>query len=116
MSFSNNNKREIIFHIYRSLNDKGVWCPAVEDVEKHEITPLWIAGVIYAIFSRYIDSVEESKQTEFQEMALHFFKYLIENGENYIERIPKDDYQKYVVIIAAPSPPLPPAPLFPVPS
>lgn len=91
MSFSKDNQKELIFKIYRTLNDQGVWCPAVEDIKEHEITPLWIAGVSYAIFARYIDSIEESKQTEYQQAAYHFFKYLIENGMNYIENVPKPE-------------------------
>jgi hypothetical protein len=78
--------KELLFEVYRILNNSNVWCPAVSDIQSHEITPLWVAGVAYAVFARYIDGLEESQQSEFQEQAFYFFKYLIENGMDHIER------------------------------
>jgi hypothetical protein len=86
---SNFNKKELLFEVYRVLNKDNVWCPAVSDIRDHEITPLWVAGTAYAVFARYIDGLDESKQSEFQEQAFFFFKYLIENGMNYVERKPE---------------------------
>lgn len=91
MSFSNNNERDLILKIYKVKNDNGSWCPAIEDIATHDIDPLWIAGVMYCVFSRYIDCVDESSQLEFQETSLNFFKYMVENGEKYIERITETD-------------------------
>lgn len=97
MSFSGDNEQELLFKVHRKKNDQGKWCPAIEDVNSHDINPLWVAGTLYAIFSRYMDSVEESKQTEFENSVLYFFNYLMEDGAEFLDRIPnpEDDSKEF---------------------
>ena len=75
-----------IFNIYLTKNG-DVNAPAIEDVADHEIDPLWVAATMYLIYSRYIDSVEESNQIKFEQDVMHNLKHLFDAGQNYIDRL-----------------------------
>jgi hypothetical protein len=84
---------ELIFKIYRLKNKDGNWLPAIEDIKSHDITPEWVAGIAYVIIDRYISSVEESIQHDFQEEMLHWLSLMIEDdeGSKYTDKMPKLD-------------------------
>lgn len=86
MAYQLDNKIHI-FNIYRIKNEEGKWCPGIEDVQDHEITPAWVASVMYNMYSRYIDSIPEESQIDFDNEVKKYFKLLMESGENFVDKI-----------------------------
>ena len=84
---------ELIFKIHRLKKFNGDWIPAIEDVKSHDITPEWVAGMAYVILDRYISSVDESMQHEFQEEMLHWLSLMLEDdkGSEYTDKMDKLD-------------------------
>jgi hypothetical protein len=87
MKFSD---KECLFKIHRVKNENGAWCPAIEDIAGHDVDPTWIAGVLYALFSRYLENIPDSKQLEYENQVKVLFDYMTDNGHGYIERLTDD--------------------------
>ena len=84
---------ELIFKIHRLKKSSGEWIPAIEDIKSHDITPVWAAGLAFVILDRYISSVDESMQHDFQEEMLHWLSLMLEddNGSEYTDKMDKLD-------------------------
>lgn len=80
-------QRDLLFKIYRFKNeDDENWNIAVEDCTSHDVDPIFAAGVAYALFARYLDSVDESIQNEFQQEMIDWFSLMVDNGMDYVEQ------------------------------
>ena len=90
---SDSAESELIFKIHRIKKDNGDWMPAIEDIKSHDITPAWAAGLAYMVLDRYVSSVDESSQNDFQEEMLHWLSLMIEDneGSKYTEKMDKLD-------------------------
>lgn len=88
-----NPENELLLKVHRIKNDQGEWMPAIEDVSTHDITPMWVAGVAYAIFDRYISSVDDSRQAEFQEEAAQWLILMLQDDESqlFTDKMKKPD-------------------------
>jgi hypothetical protein len=75
-------EKELLFEVYRVKNNitDEHWNPAIFDKGTHDITPLWVAGVLYAVYSRYIECLPDSEQLEYQHAVKSMFNFFIENG------------------------------------
>jgi len=84
---------ELIFKIHRLKKPNGDWIPAIEDMKSHDITPVWVAGMAYVIIDRYLSSVVESNQHDFQEEMLHWLSLMLEDniGSDYTDKMNKLD-------------------------
>lgn len=84
--------KELLFEIYRVRNNESdeYWNPAILDVNSHDVSPLWISGVLFAIYSRYMESIPDNEQLEYEESIKTMFKYFVENGHGVVERVKED--------------------------
>jgi hypothetical protein len=84
---------ELIFKIHRLKKASGDWIPAIEDTKSHDVTPIWAAAMAYAILDRYLSSVGESNQHDFQEEMLHWLSLMIEDdaGSEFTDKMQKLD-------------------------
>jgi hypothetical protein len=84
---------ELIFKIHRLKKKDGEWIPAIEDIKSHDVTPEWVAGMAFLILDRYISSIDESRQHDFQEEMLHWLSLMLEDneGSKYTEKMDKLD-------------------------
>jgi hypothetical protein len=82
-------KSELILKIHRVLSDRGDWMPAIQDVASHDIDPMWIAGVVYLIIDRYVNSIEESKQNKFYDDVMVWLDRMLKsnNTTQYVDKI-----------------------------
>lgn len=76
---------ELIFEIYRLKKGEN-WCPAIKDISSHDVSSLWIAGVMFSIFSRYIESFPDSEQNDIKNETMFLLEKMFESGYEYIER------------------------------
>ena len=82
------NQKEHLFNIYRiKAEESDGWNPGVEDVADHEIDPVWVASVLYTVYTRYIDSIPEENQIEFEQKTKSVLSHLFENGHNFTDKI-----------------------------
>lgn len=93
MSMFNQESIEEIFTVYRIFSEKSQnWSPAIKDKASHEISPVWVAGVLYMIMDRYISCVSDESQIEFQEQAFSLFEKMIKEGaEEHIYKLGETD-------------------------
>ena len=84
---------ELIFKVHRLKNSKGEYLPSIQDIASHDITPSWAAAMAYLILDRYISSVEESRQNEFEKQTLYWLDIMLKDsqGSEYTEKIAKLD-------------------------
>ena len=86
-------ENELIFKIHRLKKKDGGWIPAIEDIKSHDVTPEWVAGVAFLILDRYISSIDESNQNDFQEEMLYWLTLMLEDnkGSEYTDKMKKLD-------------------------
>ena len=86
-------ENELIFKIHRLKKKDGEWIPAIEDIKSHDITPVWAAGMAFIILDRYMSSIDESRQHDFQEEMLHWLSLMLEDnkGSEYTDKMTKLD-------------------------
>lgn len=92
-SINDIREHELIFKIHRVKDDRDEWMPAVEDVASHDITPTWAAGLAYVILDRYLSSIEESMQLEFQKQVLYWLDVMLKDnkGTEYVDKVKLPD-------------------------
>jgi hypothetical protein len=81
--------KKLILKIYQLTSEAGDLAPALEDVETHEVTPMWVAGLMYIILDRYLTCIEDSNQKEFKETTIKWLAEMVKDdqGSAYVETI-----------------------------
>lgn len=80
---------DTLFNVLRVKNDNGDWMPAIKDITSHDITPLWVAGVVYIIMDRYLSCVDDAKQQDFKDEMITWLARMLKDDEatKYIEKM-----------------------------
>lgn len=58
--------------------------PAVRVIKGHDHDPLWVAGTLFCIYSKYIETIEEADQVSFEKKVLAYFNAMLQEGYGYI--------------------------------
>lgn len=53
--------------------------------------PVWVAGVLYLIFDRYLSCVPDGVQIEFQSETLDIFNEMLESGAGYVHKVDEEE-------------------------
>lgn len=85
--------KKVILNILQLETEAGDLIPAVKDVEEHDITSSFVAGLLYVVFDRYLSTIPDSEQKAFKDRTIKWFYEMLKDdkGSEYIEMInPKD--------------------------
>lgn len=90
---NNITNKKLILKIYQLENDIGSILPAVEDIDSHEFTPSWTAGLMYVILDKYLSNIPDSRQQSFKESTIKWLAEMVKDdkGSQYVEKIDKTD-------------------------
>lgn len=76
---------ETLFEILRVFSKENQeWIPAIRDHINHEVSPVWVASVLYLIYDRYMSCVPDDQQQEFGDVTQKIFKKILEIGHEYV--------------------------------
>jgi hypothetical protein len=82
------NSIEELLTICRVRNTvDGNWCPCIRDRNSHDINPVWVAAVLFAVYDRYLNNIDDASQHDFATKTLKYFNGMIETGPGYVEKI-----------------------------
>jgi hypothetical protein len=82
---------EKIVEVYRIKGKDGEWNPAVRIAADHNAGAIWVAALMYNVYSRYLETIDDSEQNEFESDVKETLKYLFKNGMEHIEKMPHAD-------------------------
>lgn len=78
---------EAVIEIYRILNKHKDWCPGVKIIKDHEGDAVWVGALMYSIYSRYLETVPDSEQHEFESSVKEVLKVAFEHGMEYTDSL-----------------------------
>jgi len=86
---SNYTSKKLILNIYQLETENGDIIPALSDVEEHEITASFVAGLMYVIFDRYMSCIPDSSQEKFKTTTIKWLAEMVKDdaGAGYVEKI-----------------------------
>ena len=79
------DENNLLFKIYRVETPiENVYNPAILDINSHDISPMWVACVMYSVLAKYIDALPENIQNAFQQSTVEIFNKCVDVGMEYI--------------------------------
>lgn len=78
-----------VYQITSTKNDTV--CPAVRIEKDHDGDAIWVAALLYNIYSRYLESIPDHEQLEFQKNVQDILTIAFETGMECLETIEDDD-------------------------
>jgi hypothetical protein len=88
MNFNNESVEEVMSICRVLAKDNETWCPGILDKATHEISPMWVASLLYIILDRYVSCYPDEQQIEFQETCLELFEHMLKEGaEEHIHKM-----------------------------
>jgi hypothetical protein len=87
MNVDSNTIEELIAICRIKNTDNNSWCPCIRDKRSHDIDPIWVAAVLFAVYDRYLNNIDDSLQHNFAAETLKYFNGMIETGPGYVEKV-----------------------------
>lgn len=81
---------EKILEIYRIQGKASEWCPAVKIISDHSGDSIWVAALMYNVYSRYLETIPDADQHEFERNVTSTLSTLFEVGMEHIDSMPHD--------------------------
>ena len=72
---------------FASPQTQNMWTPCIKRLKSHDITPLWVASVLYLILDSYIGSVDDKNQQQFFKETIKIFNIMKKEGHNYVSKV-----------------------------
>lgn len=82
---------EKVLDIYRIKGKDDEWCPAVRVAATHDGDPIWVASLLYNVYSRYLDSIPDSEQNKFESDTRKALDILFDIGIEHVEGVEPED-------------------------
>jgi hypothetical protein len=91
---SNYINKKLILQIYQIETENGDLIPALSDSQEHEITPSFVAGLMYVIYDRYLSCIPDSQQQEFKNSTIKWLAEMVKDdaGSAYIDKIIPENF------------------------
>lgn len=78
---------EKILEIYRIRGKKDEWCPAVKICGDHSGDTIWVAALMYNVYSRYLETIPDADQHSFEKNVRSTLNTLFDVGMEHIDHI-----------------------------
>ena len=82
---------EKILEVYRIKGNKDEWCPAVKIVSDHSGDSVWVAALMYNVYSRYLETIPDADQHQFERNVRSALSTLFEVGMEHIDNMPHEE-------------------------
>lgn len=82
---------EKILEIYRIRGKNEEWCPAVKIISDHSGDAVWTAALMYNIYARYLETIPDADQFQFEKEVKYTLNTLFEVGMEHIDNLPHDE-------------------------
>jgi hypothetical protein len=77
-----------VMSVYQIKNNKNdTICPAVKIEKDHDGSAVWVAALLYNIYSRYLESIPDNNQLEFQKDVQDILTIAFETGMECLETL-----------------------------
>jgi hypothetical protein len=78
---------EKILDVYRIKGKDGEWCPAVKIIADHSGDSIWVAALMYNVYSRYLETIPDADQHQFERNVRSTLVTLFEVGMEHIDNM-----------------------------
>lgn len=82
---------ERVLDVYRIKGKEGEWCPAVRVATTHDGDAVWVAALMYNIYTRYLDTIPDADQNKFEADTRKALEILFDIGIEHVEGIEPED-------------------------
>lgn len=91
MDYDTSNILKVLTVYQIKSNKNDTICPAVRVESDHDGNSVWVAALMYNIFSRYLESIPDSEQLEFQKEVQDILTIAFESGMECLDTIDNID-------------------------
>jgi hypothetical protein len=81
---------EKILEVYKIKGNDDEWCPAVKIISDHSGDAIWVAALMYNVYSRYLETIPDADQHQFEKDVRTTLSTLFEIGMEHIDNMPHD--------------------------